>query len=39
MMILDAKGLSRFVRIDRREQILIKREPPRKIKNKRENEK
>ena len=39
MMILDAKALSRFVRIDGREQILIKQEPPRNIKNKREYEK
>jgi len=39
MMILDAKALSRFVRIDGREQILVKREPPRKIKNKKRKEK
>jgi hypothetical protein len=39
MMILDAKALSRFVRIDRREQILIKHEPLRNIENKGENEK
>jgi hypothetical protein len=35
MMILDAKALSRFVRIDRREQVLVKREPPRNIEKKR----
>jgi len=39
MMILDAKALSRFVRIDRREQILIKREPPRNIKKQKRKEK
>jgi len=39
MMILDAEALSRFVRIDRREQILIKREPLGNIENKGENEK
>jgi hypothetical protein len=38
-MILDAKALSRFVRIDRREQILIKREPLRNIKKQKRKEK
>jgi hypothetical protein len=39
IIILDAKGLSSLLELDRREQILIKRESPRKIKNKKRKEK